>query len=166
MAGKRANGEGQLRQRANGSWELTIMIGYKADGKRKLKSFYGKTQKEAREKCRAFQRQQELGLTDEKDITFAEWSKRWYALHKDAVSPTTYDGYRYTLSILNNAFEHRKLREIKPLEVEIFLRGLKHEGKSDSYLGKCRGMLYQILHKAEANDLILKNPVRLDSVDN
>ena len=34
------------------------------------------------------------------------------------------------------------------------------DGKSDSTLAKCRGMLYQIMNKAEANDLIRKNPVR------
>lgn len=38
---------------------------------------------------------------------------------------------------------------------------LTYLGKSDSYLTKCRGMLCQIMHKAEANDLIHKNPVRL-----
>lgn len=160
MAKKRTNKEGSLRQRPNGLWELTVMIGYKEDGKRKRKSFYGKTQKEAKEKYKEFQRQQDLGLTDEKDITFAVWAKRWYEMHESEVSPTTYESYKYTLAILNDVFEHRKLREIKPLEVESFLRGLREEGKSDSYLSKCRGMLFQIMHKAEANDLILKNPVR------
>lgn len=45
MSKKRANGEGYLRKRKNGTWELTIMTGYHPDGRRKYKSFYGKTQK-------------------------------------------------------------------------------------------------------------------------
>ena len=57
-------------------------------------------------------------------------------------------------------FGPRKLGSIKALDVENFLKGLRADGKSDSYLAKCRGMLYQIMHKAEANDLIRKNPVR------
>ena len=32
---------------------------------------------------------------------------------------------------------------------------------SDSYISKARGMLYQIFQKAEANDLVRRNPVRL-----
>ena len=33
-------------------------------------------------------------------------------------------------------------------------------GRSSSALSQYRGMLYQIMNKAEANDLIHKNPVR------
>ena len=50
--------------------------------------------------------------------------------------------------------------DIKPVDVEQFLQQLRKDGKSDSALAKCRGMLYQIMNKAEANDLIRKNPVR------
>ena len=35
MARKRSNGDGALRQRPNGIWELTIMDGFQDDGKRK-----------------------------------------------------------------------------------------------------------------------------------
>ena len=41
-----------------------------------------------------------------------------------------------------------------------FLDKYQNEGLSDSYVRKMRGMLYQIFNKAEANDLIRKNPVR------
>ena len=54
MAKKRANGDGNLRQRPNGLWELTMMVGYQPDGRRKTKSFYGKTQKEAKAKANAY----------------------------------------------------------------------------------------------------------------
>ena len=49
MPGKRSNGEGTLRKRPNGLWECTMMVGYQEDGRRRYKSFYGKTQKEARD---------------------------------------------------------------------------------------------------------------------
>ena len=54
----------------------------------------------------------------------------------------------------------RKLDGIKAFDIEQLLKELRREGRSDSYLASCRGMLYQIFNKAEANDLILKNPVR------
>lgn len=44
MAGKRSNGEGTLRKRPNGLWDCTMMVGYKDDGTRRYKSFYGKSQ--------------------------------------------------------------------------------------------------------------------------
>ena len=32
MAKKRANGEGSLRRKENGHWEVQIMVGYRPDG--------------------------------------------------------------------------------------------------------------------------------------
>lgn len=59
---KRASGEGTLRQRSSGIWELTIMDGFKEDGSRRYKTFYGKTQREAIEKRKAYQVDKGNGL--------------------------------------------------------------------------------------------------------
>jgi len=159
IVAKRLNGEGTIRKRPDGLWEQTIMVGYTTEGKRKRKSFYGKTQKLVKDKVDEFKRQQALGLTIEPDIRFAEWADKWYEGHKTQVSAVTYESYRYTLKILKNELGNRKLKSIKPLDIEHLLKKLR-EDRSDSMVTKCRGMLYQILHKAEANDLIVKNPVR------
>ena len=45
-----------------------------------------------------------------------------------------------------------------PDAVEQFLKKLRREGRSDSCLAHCRGMLFQIFNKAVANDLLNKNP--------
>ena len=47
------------------------------------------------------------------------------------------------------------------IDIENFLKGMRRDGRSDSYISKARGMLYQIFQKAEANDLVRRNPVRL-----
>ena len=48
---KRANGEGSMRKRSNGSWEARVTVGVNpVTGKLISKSVYGKTQKEGREK--------------------------------------------------------------------------------------------------------------------
>ena len=57
MSKKRSNGEGSLRRRTDGRWECTIMDGYFPNGKRKYKSFYGKTQKEVKQKVQESVRQ-------------------------------------------------------------------------------------------------------------
>ena len=63
--------------------------------------------------------------------------------------------------MLKDGFYHRPLTVIHPIDIENFLKGMRRDGRSDSYISKARGMLYQIFQKAEANDLVRRNPVRL-----
>ena len=140
-----------------------MMVGYQEDGKRRYKRFYGNSQKEAKDKAEAYRQEVAAGLCIDPSLTFQDWSQRWYEGHKDNkdnISPTTYESYGYTLKILQAAFGQRKLDSIKALDVENLLKRLRADGKSDSSVSKCRSMLYQIMQKAEANDLIRKNPVR------
>ena len=159
MAKKRSHGEGTLSRKENGRWEIQIMVGYKPDGKRDIRSFSGETQREAKAKRDEFLRKREAGLLTGKDLRFEEWADTWFENHKDNIKPTTQDGYRYTLRILKDHFGRRKLSEIKAMDIEHFLKKLRKEGRSDSALAQCRGMLFQIFNKAAANDIILKNPV-------
>jgi len=160
MAGKRSNGEGKLCRRKDGLWECTIMDGYHPSGKRKFKSFYGKTQAEAKKKKNAYVQARDAGLLVDKEYLFPEWADMWFENHKDNIKPTTQENYKYTLRILKEGFTRRKIKDIKAYDIEQFLKRLKRDGRSDSCIAQCRGMLFQIFNKAEANDLILKNPVR------
>ena len=160
MAKRRSNGEGTLRQRPNGLWELTLMDGFQSDGRRKYKSFYAKTQKEVKQKARAYQDAKAEGIEVDVVYYFDEWADLWFESHKDNIMPTTQENYQYTLRILKAAFPHKKIRDIKPFDIEMMLKKLRRVGRSTSCLTQCRGMMYQIMNKAEANDLIRKNPVR------
>lgn len=156
---KRENGAGSLRQKENGHWEIQLMDGFKSDGRRNIRSFTGKTQKEAKDKRDEYLRKRAMGVLTGEDIRFDEWADRWYEFHCESVSATTAEGYRYTLRILKDHFGRRKLVEIKAMDVEQFLRQLRKEGRSDSYISKCRGLLYAIMKRAVANDYLMKNPV-------
>ena len=160
MAKRRSNGEGTLRQRPNGLWELTLMDGFQSDGRRKYKSFYAKTQKEVKQKARAYQDAKAEGIEVDVVYYFDEWADLWFESHRDNIMPTTQENYQYTLRILKAAFPHKKIRDIKPFDIEMMLKKLRRDGRSTSCLTQCRGMMYQIMNKAEANDLIRKNPVR------
>ena len=160
MAKRRTNGEGNLRQRADGRWEITIMDGFRDDGKRKTKSFYGKTQKEVKAKAKTYFEAKAAGLVTETAYYFSDWAELWFEHHQDNIAPTTQENYRYTLRILNEGFARRRIADVKPYDIEMFLKKLRRDGRSDSGIAQCRGMLYQIFNKAEANDLIRKNPVR------
>ena len=162
MPKKRSNGEGALRKRQNGLWECMIMTGFQPNGKRKYKSFYARTQREVLQKVKVYQTAIDSGLdVTKREPTFAEWAQTWYEGYREQVSPTTYEGYGYTLKTLNKAFGAMPLRNIKAADVEAFLRDLTADGKHQSQASKCRGMMFQIMRKAQANDLILKNPVEL-----
>ena len=94
MALKRANGEGNLRKRSNGTWEARITVGTDPmTGKLISKSVYGRTQKDCRQKLKALQ--DKLGgrssktaafvenaaaeLEAEKEMTVGEWLDIWLA---------------------------------------------------------------------------------------
>lgn len=159
MAKRRSNGEGTLRLRADGRWEQTFMIGYSNDGKRKYKTFYGKTQAEVKSKAKNYQNAINDGIIADVNYFFSEWADIWFENHKDNVSLTTQENYRYTLRILKDGFNRRRIADVKPYDIETFLKKLYSDGRSSSAIAQCRGMLFQIFNKAEANNLIRKNPV-------
>lgn len=160
MAKKRANGDGLLRKRDNGIWELSIQDGFQENGKVKRKSFYGSTQKEVKEKYQKYLDDKRDGVLQEREYQFHEWADIWFENHKDNISATTYESYTYTIRLLKRTIGNRYLKNIKAIYVEQMLKALRAEGYSMSQLTKCRGVLYSIMNKAEANDLIRKNPVR------
>ena len=110
MAKRRSNGEGSLRYRVDGRWELTIMDGFRDDGRRRYKTFYGKTQKEAKDKAREYARAKEDGLTPDVRYLFPEWADLWYEHHLDNIAPTTQESYKYTLRIQGGLQPPQNLR--------------------------------------------------------
>ena len=125
------------------------MIGFHDDGRRKYKSFYGKTQKEVKDKAKAYQSAKAEGIEMDVVYTFEEWADMWFESHKDNIMPTTQESYQYTLRILKANFPRKKLKDIKPIDVGTMLKNLRREGRSISCLTQCRGMMYQIMNKAE-----------------
>lgn len=161
MAKKRAKGEGTIRQRTDGRWEVTIMVGFNDNGKPKRHSIYGKTQKEVIDNAAVYRRQIEKGQVIDKRLTVAEYSDQWYIDYEGQVRPPTYESYKYTLMIIKQVWGKKRLCDMKPLDVENGLKKLVENGRGRSIVTKVKAMLHQILRKAEANGLIDKNPVPL-----
>ena len=157
---KRPNGDGNLRRRKDGRYECSIMRGYRDDGRRNIITVYGKMQKEVRDKLKAIQQTFENGINLLLNYTFEQWADIWFNAYKENISLTTQQSYRITLARLKAALGNRPLRSIKTLDIENYLKSLRSEGLSDSYITKTRSMLMKIFTKAEANDLVTKNPVR------
>ena len=145
----------------HGRWELRMMDGYQKDGSPRFKTFYGKTQKEVKLKLKEYQDALISGVQLDTILYFEDWADTWFEGHKDNIAPTTQESYKYCLKMLKEGFYHRPLTVIRPIDIENFLKRMRRDGRSDSYISKARGMLYQIFQKAEANDLVRRNPVRL-----
>lgn len=135
------------------------MVGYQPDGKRKMKSFYGRTQKEVKEKAAKYLEDLRAAPQIGKEMYFSDWADVWYESMKGQVAEQTYESYQYTLNILKEHFRDDRLIDIRAIDIENFLKKMAEDGRSHSYITKFRGMLFQIMKKAEANDLIRKNPV-------
>ena len=138
MAKRRSNGEGMLRKRTDGRWELRLQTGLQDNGKPQFKYFYGKTQKEVKDKMKAYQKEIEDGLVTE-DITFEKWATMWFESYKRRLEKSTQNSYSYTLRKLMEFFGPMKLRSIRTMHVEQYLQQMQDEGKSSSYLSKLRG---------------------------
>ena len=128
MAKKRANGEGSLRQLENGRWTCQVMVGYKPDGKRDIRTLTAKTRREVIQKRDELNRKKNDGTLATENLCFEEWSDTWFENHKDNITPTTQEGYKYTLRILKDHFGRWKLRDIKVMHVEEFLKKLRKDG--------------------------------------
>ena len=144
MPSKRSHGEGTLRHRSDGRWELRMVDGYQKDGSPRFKTFYGKTQKEVKLKLKEYQDALISGVQLDTILYFEDWADTWFEGHKDNIAPTTQESYKYCLKMLKEGFYHRPLTVIRPIDIENFLKGMRRDGRSDSYISKARGMLYQI----------------------
>lgn len=93
---KRANGEGTIKKRKNGTWEAQITIGKDEKGKKIRKSVYGKTQKEVAQKLTAMTNDLNNGLfVAPEAITVAQWFDIFLADYNKGVKASTLAQYEY-----------------------------------------------------------------------
>ena len=83
MAKKRANGEGNIRKRADGRWEGRYTAGYNAEtGKRIIKNVLGKTQAECKAKlAAAMEATKGVDVSRADEYTVATWLRSWYDIY-------------------------------------------------------------------------------------
>ena len=83
MAKKRANGEGNIRKRADGRWEGRYTAGYNAEtGKRIIKNALGKTQAECKAKlAAAMEAAKGVDVSRADEYPVATWLRSWYDIY-------------------------------------------------------------------------------------
>ena len=96
MSRKRANGEGSIRKRENGTWEARIQLGNDpVTGKPIRKSVYAKTQKEARSKLQELiekKKSQNYNQVEDDKLTLDTWLDMWLNSYLVDIKPNTWYG--------------------------------------------------------------------------
>lgn len=161
MAKRRADGEGNVRQKRPNLWEGRIVAGHKKDGSPIYKYVSGRTQKEAYEKLRELIAEyRNVELTENSQITVEEWMQKWmdeYMLF--SIREQTWKSYESVirLHIIPN-LGNKKVSSLTVSTVQKFYNKLLSEGKSGSLVRDAHLILHQAMGVAVKENLIAKNP--------
>lgn len=161
MAKRRADGEGNVRQKRPNLWEGRIVAGHKKDGSPIYKYVSGRTQKEAYEKLRELIIEyRNVELTEGSQITVEEWLQKWmdeYMLF--SIREQTWKSYESVirLHIIPN-LGNRKVASLTTSVVQKFYNKLLSEGKSSSLVRDAHLILHQAMDVAVKENLVAKNP--------
>jgi len=135
---RRGDGEGSVKQRADGLWEARVSL---QGGKRK--SLYGKTRKEVQDKLRGALRDMDAGL----DLaagrqTVGQYLDRWLAdVARPNVRSSTFESYAgHVRNHLTPAIGHLPLPKLTPQHVQVLMNAKLAAGLSPrtvTYSGRC-----------------------------
>ena len=131
---RKANNEGSIRKRANGTWEGRYTDGVNADGKQIQRSVYGKTRQEVADKLHTifYQKQQGIYVTPTK-VLVKDWLTDW--LHNYAhitVRPSTYISYEgYIYNHIIPCIGDLPIQKLTPPLVQNFYNGRYLNGRTD-----------------------------------
>lgn len=88
----------KYKKRSDGRYATSVLIGYKDDGKPKLKTIYGRTIRELETKLAEFKSLQNKGIViDDRRLTIGEFAATWLELYKVDKEYNTLELYRATV---------------------------------------------------------------------
>lgn len=165
MAKRRANGEGSLYKRQDGTWTAQY-----TDCNGKKRYLYGKTQQIVKDKLKEAIKQSDTGIAlDTKKITFANWIAEWLEVYaKPVIRPRTYQAYHVQVhQHIIPAFPKVLLKDVREDMLQKFLNDMlerrldgKPGGYSRTMVNHTRVRLYSSFEKATELGFIPRNPAR------
>lgn len=132
MAKRRANGEGTVYQRPNGTWSAQVSYIDPGTGTRKRKTISGKTKQEVLRKKRELETLKDAGrLVDTGKLTVEAWMNRWLEVYKKpALKPSTWLSYKQLTDLhINPALGNRQLDRLQASEIQAFYNYLSKSGR-------------------------------------
>jgi integrase len=163
MTMRRAHHEGSIYQRDDGRWVACVTLGYEA-GKRKRKTYYCKTQKEALDKLSIARHslQQGLPIADERQ-TLGQFLTRWLQDYAKAkIRPKTYTSYEQLIRVhITPDLGRIPLGKLSPQQVQEFLNRKLAAGLSARTVQYLHALLRAALNRAVKWGLVPRNVVTL-----
>jgi integrase len=154
---KRANREGTIYKRPNGTWAAQVTV----DGKRLTK--YAKTQRECRQWLKETLGQIDQGLTaGVAKITLEQYLLRWLETVKSVLRPNTYLQYvQVCRDHIIPKLGKIRLRDLRPDHIQTLYSIKLDEGLSARSLETTHAILHKALKQALIWSLITRNPAEL-----
>lgn len=156
--------------RADGRIAVQVYIG-RVDGKRKYKTVYGSTQKEADEKALQIKLKMRKGIDVSRlSDTFEDWANRWLESKKLDVCEKRYNSYKSLCKYLKEEFGQKDIGKVLPCDVKQVITKLAeynpHTKKPSSKqtLSETRMIARQVFDFAIENRATTFNPARASSV--
>ena len=137
-----------MLKRSDGRWQDQITL----PGMKKPKYFYGKTQKEVKQKMAAWKQEQTRGKS------FEAAADAWDVWHTDQVSYNGAEAYRAALKRTKEHFSGRMVQDIGPDEIDAYIRYLAGRGYARRTVQLHLDMINMIYDYAIVNRWAESNP--------
>jgi len=166
MASRRGRGEGSIRQRVDGRWEVRVDLGRGLDGRRRQKSAFADTQADAIAALKRLHARTSAGqVLDTSSPTVARYLEDWYKTNSDAWRPSTRRGYRSAIDrYLVPAFGALRLEQLTPAIVQRWLTQHKMEHGARRRIALAHATLRSALSEAQRLQLVPINAAGLVKV--
>lgn len=161
MSKTRLNGEGSVRQRSDGRWEIRVTTGIDfSTGKQKRISRYADTKEEALNILREMSFMSAMAPNHFKDITLGEWLDLCLEVYmKASLKQSTYNSYEgYIRLHLKPAFGNLKLNELTPRLLQQYYNYKAETGLSPKTIININLFLHHALSYAVSEGYISNNP--------
>jgi len=160
---RRSHGEGGLyRRESDGRWVGVIDLGW-VDGKRRRRTVYGRTEREALDKMRELRRAADRGQDlSVKAQTVGAWLAYWLTEIKghDGTRPSTLTRYRYAVDKhLVPVLGKTRLDKLTPKDVQR-LHAARRDSMKPASLAKIHAVLRAALSDAERMELVSRNAAK------
>lgn len=151
-------------RRSDGRIAVQVYLG-QVDGKRKYKTVYGSTQKEADQKAEELKIKLNKGIDINKENdNFETWSNRWLQLKSSDVCYSQHQLYKYNIERLNRFIGQKKLKDIKTFDIQSIITQLSecnpntNKPASKSLLKSIKQTASQVFRFAIENRTLDFNP--------
>lgn len=158
---RRAQGEGTIRQRKDGTWEARYTVGRDpGTGKQIQKSVYGPTQKAVRQKLQQIAQAIDEGTYFEPSkMTVAVWMETWLQEYLGNVKPGTVANYtQHVRNHIVPALGAVKLSALQPPQIQHLYNQMQADGLSAKTIKNLHGAMHRALQTAVRMGYLKTNP--------